>query len=133
MNCEWSTPDELFQSLSAEFGPFTLDACATPDNAKCAKFFTKEQDGLAQDWRGETVWMNPPYDRVADWMRKAWKESMSGSRVVCLVRASTGSRWWHDYAMKARKIRFLKGRLSFRSGDRKGRANFDSAIVVFGS
>jgi phage N-6-adenine-methyltransferase len=67
---EWSTPPELFASLDAEFH-FTLDPAATPQNAKCAKFFTEEQDGLTQDWSGERVFCNPPYGRGLDkWAQK---------------------------------------------------------------
>ena len=46
---EWETPDELFQELNAEFG-FTLDAASTDRNAKCIKHYTKDDDGLAQNW-----------------------------------------------------------------------------------
>lgn len=48
---EWATPQHLFDELNEEFG-FTLDVCATPENAKCDQFFTKEQDGLKQIWGG---------------------------------------------------------------------------------
>lgn len=48
---EWATPQAFFEILNAVFH-FTLDPCATPDNAKCAKFYTKEQNGLLQDWGG---------------------------------------------------------------------------------
>lgn len=48
---EWATPQSLFDKLNAAFH-FTLDVCATPENAKCAKYYTKEQDGLKQDWGG---------------------------------------------------------------------------------
>lgn len=47
----WATPQNLFDELNAEFN-FTLDPCALPDNAKCAKYFTPEDDGLAQCWGG---------------------------------------------------------------------------------
>lgn len=56
--CEWATPEELFRTLDAEFG-FTCDVCATADNAKCAEFYSPEQDGLAQEWTG-VCWCNPP-------------------------------------------------------------------------
>lgn len=66
----WATPQDFFDKLNAEFG-FTLDVCANAENAKCADYFTAEQDGLAQDWRG-VCWMNPPYGReIGAWMRKA--------------------------------------------------------------
>ncbi len=47
----WSTPQDFFDKLDAEFH-FDLDVCATPENAKCSRFFTKEQDGLKQSWGG---------------------------------------------------------------------------------
>ena len=48
---DWSTPQDLFDALDAEFR-FTLDPCATPENAKCQTYFTVDEDGLAQDWGG---------------------------------------------------------------------------------
>lgn len=47
----WATPQALFDKLNAVFH-FTLDVCASKDNAKCKRYFTKEQDGLKQDWGG---------------------------------------------------------------------------------
>ena len=44
---EWSTPQEVFEELDEEFG-FTLDPCATDENAKCNRYFTREDDGLKQ-------------------------------------------------------------------------------------
>lgn len=71
----WATPQWLFDDFNAEFG-FTLDACALPSNAKCAKYFTPEVDGLAQDWGGEVVWCNPPYGReIGKWVKKCAEES----------------------------------------------------------
>ena len=41
----WATPQRFFDELNREFN-FELDVCATPENAKCRRFYTKEQDGL---------------------------------------------------------------------------------------
>lgn len=69
---EWETPRALFDELDRIFGGFNLDPCATEQNAKCARFFTREQDGLSQPWTGK-VFMNPPYGReIGNWVRKAW-------------------------------------------------------------
>lgn len=66
---EWATPQAFFDELDKEFH-FTLDVCATPENAKCSEYYTKEQDGLSQEWHG-TVWMNPPYGReIGKWVAK---------------------------------------------------------------
>ena len=123
----WSTPQDFFDALNREFG-FTLDVCATPENAKCRQFFTKEQDGLSQNWTG-TVWMNPPYGReIGKWVRKAYETGKRGYNVVCLLPARTDTAWWHDYCVKG-EIRFIRGRIKF-SGN-KWNAPFPSAVVVF--
>jgi hypothetical protein len=71
----WSTPQHLFDKLDREFG-FTLDVCATPENAKCAKFYTVAEDGLAQPWEG-VCWMNPSRT-IERWMAKARKAAEGG-------------------------------------------------------
>ena len=124
---QWATPQGFYEDLHAEFG-FGLDVCATPDNAKCDRYFTREIDGLSQEWTG-VCWMNPPYGRViGDWMRKAWESAQRGATVVCLVPSRTDTRWWHDYAMRG-EIRYVKGRLRF--GDAKANAPFPCAVVIF--
>lgn len=50
----WGTPQDLFDKLDAEFH-FNLDVCALPENAKCERYYTPEQDGLVQEWSGTTV------------------------------------------------------------------------------
>lgn len=47
----WATPIDFFRKLNEEFH-FDLDPCADEYNHKCEKYFTKEIDGLLQDWGG---------------------------------------------------------------------------------
>lgn len=123
----WSTPQNLFDRLNERWH-FDLDECATPANAKCARYYTERQDGLALAWRG-TCWMNPPYGRtIGRWMKKAYESAKAGATVVCLVPARTDTAWWHDYAIKG-EVEFLRGRLKF--GGHKNSAPFPSAIVTF--
>lgn len=125
----WSTPQDTFDALAAEFGPFDLDVCATPENAKCPRYYTREDDGLAQPWTGR-CFMNPPYGRtIGQWMRKAYEASQNGATVVCLVPARTDTAWFHSFVTKASQVRFLKGRLKF--GGSANSAPFPSMIVVF--
>lgn len=66
---EWGTPQELFNRLNKEFN-FTLDICASKENTKCPKYYTKEEDALKQEWGG-VIWMNPPYGRqIGIWVKK---------------------------------------------------------------
>lgn len=102
---EWATPQAFFDELNKEFD-FTLDPCATPQNAKCARYFTKEIDGLAQSWRGEVVFCNPPYGRdISKWVAKAYAETLSGGAklVVLLIPARTDTAYFHDYIYKSTK------------------------------
>lgn len=125
--CEWETPQLFFDALNAEHH-FDVDVCATANNAKCERYYTKEQDGLSQQWKG-VCWMNPPYGReIGKWMRKAYESSLYGATVVCLVPARTDTAWWHDYAMKG-EVEFVRGRLKF--GGSKANAPFPLAIVTF--
>lgn len=48
---EWATPPDFFAELDREFR-FNLDPCATDENHKCPRYFTREQNGLAQEWGG---------------------------------------------------------------------------------
>lgn len=48
---EWATPQEVFDSLNSEFN-FNLDPCATEENRKCDKWYSKEDDGLSKSWGG---------------------------------------------------------------------------------
>ncbi len=127
---EWSTPQSLFNELNNEFH-FTLDPCATTENAKCDKFYTSKENGLKQDWAGEVVFMNPPYGgNTGKWIEKAWFESQHGALVVCLIVSSTDRSYWHDYIFPyASEIRWMRGRVTF--GEANSTAPFASAIVIF--
>ncbi len=110
----WATPKDVYAKLDAEFG-FTLDPC--PLNG---------DGGLTRSWRGERVYCNPPYGRgVASWLAKASEAELA----VYLLPARTDTVWWHEYAMQAQEIRFLRGRLRF--GDAKAGAPFPSVVLVF--
>jgi len=123
---EWETPKKFYEELDAEFN-FTLDPCATDDNHKCAKYYTAQQDGLAQSWDNDRVFCNPPYGRViGHWVKKA---SESKGLVVMLLPARTDTRYFHEYIYHRAEIRFLKGRLHFN--DAPAGAPFPLMVVVF--
>ncbi len=126
---EWSTPQQTFDTLNNHFN-FEVDVCATDDNYKCDVYYTKEDNELNKEWK-ETIFMNPPYGReIKEWMKKAYEDSAKyNNTIVCLVPARTDTKWWHDYAMKASVIIFIKGRLKF--GESKNSAPFPSAVVIF--
>lgn len=123
---EWETPQVLYEQLNEEF-KFTLDPCSTDKNAKCNKHYTTKDNGLEQDWSGETVFCNPPYGReLPKWIKKC---ADSKTKVVMLIPARTDTKAFHEYIYGKAEIRFLKGRLKF-SGS-KNSAPFPSMIVIF--
>jgi phage N-6-adenine-methyltransferase len=137
---EWFTPLALFKKLDKEFD-FTTDPCAEPTNRLGVKiFYTKEQDGLRQKWKGN-VFINPPYGRtgkVQDWFKKA-SEYKDGV-VVFLIPARTDTKWWAEYIWDGNnhrpyphvQVRFIKGRIKFESPNHvSNTAPFPSAVVIF--
>ena len=124
---EWATPQDFFDTLNKEFN-FTLDPCATKENAKCAKFYTEEDNGLSQSWDNEVVFCNPPYGRqIKDWVKKA--SEAKGGVVVMLIPARTDTSYFHNYIYYNSEIRFIRGRLKF--GNAVASAPFPSMLVIF--
>lgn len=128
---EWPTPQWLVGQYAAEFGPFDTDPAATAKSAQAPLFYTLEDDGLAQVWKGR-VWMNPPYSRVGVWMAKARAEVEAGNAelVVCLVPARVDARWYRAATAAASVVRVLPQRVKF--GGCKDSAPFPSAVIVVG-
>src|SRR5262249_22811371 len=93
---EWPTPRDFFGNLNRRYR-FTLDPCATPENATCPLYFTKEQDGLAQDWGTHRVFCNPPFGRTGKWACKCFEASQQGALVVLLAAARTDTKWFHQW------------------------------------
>lgn len=126
---EWETPKDFFDVLNDKFG-FTRDVCATAENRKCDKFFSLDEDGLAQSWSGDRCWMNPPYGReIVKWVAKAHAELVeNGVLTVGLLPARTDTKWWHEHVAPF-TVRFVPGRLKF--GGSKNCAPFPSAICVW--
>ena len=116
-NVSWATPPGLYAELDKEFH-FNFDPCPL---AAAPTF-----DGTKVSWAGKRVFCNPPYGRgLQAWLAKAREATLA----VFLLPARTDTAWWHDYAMRANEIRFVRGRLKF--GGSKNSAPFPSVILVY--
>lgn len=119
-NNNWKTPTDVYNKLNEEFC-FDFDPCPLRENPVF--------DGLTIDW-GKSNFVNPPYGKeLKKWIRKGYEESLKGNKVVMLIASRTDTSYWHEYIMKAKEIRFIKGRLKF--GNAKNSAPFPSCIVIF--
>lgn len=135
---EWSTPQDFFDALNAEFS-FDIDAAATRENSKCEEFHSAgKSDALKWPWTFGTYWLNPPYSRCREFIAKAALEvHLNGCTVVCLVPSRTDTRWWHQHVWDTQahrpragvEVRFVKGRLKF--GGAAHGAPFPSVVIIF--
>lgn len=126
---DWATPIKFYEELDKEFD-FDLDPCATHENHKCKKYYTKEENGLIHSWKNRRVFCNPPYGReIGEWVEKAFNENKDNNVfIVMLLPARTDTRWFHNWIYNKHEIRFLKGRLKFNDG--KQSAPFPSMLVI---
>ena len=111
------TPYALFKTLDDEFH-FQLDPCTStskPNNLNTPHYFLyPKQDGLLEDWsQYKRIFVNPPFKHADKWVKKGYEESKKGCTVVMLVPVKSDTAWWHDYALKAKEIRFVRGRVTF--------------------
>lgn len=142
---EWSTPQEFYDAMHAEFG-FCVDAAASADNRKCVRYygldhpFGEGRDALAAKWASVPHWCNPPYSKCREFVAKAAQERLRGILTVMLVPARTDTRWFHEHLWQSGQagyhgprpgieLRFVKGRLKF--GGATAGAPFPSMVVVF--
>lgn len=101
---EYYTPVYILDAAREVLGDFDLDpaSCeAAQENVRAMQYYTPEQDGLTQVWRGR-VWLNPPYSKTDGksnqelWSQKLLAEYHSGNvtSAILLVKAAFGYKWF---------------------------------------
>ena len=134
----WGTPQHIYDNLNVRF-KFDLDACAmNADVAKNKNFISEKQNALKIDWKGKTIFMNPPYGRaIKAFMQKAKEQALKHDlTVVCLIPNSTGTLWFKENVKPVldemiifhKRMQFID--LDASSKDYSTSANFDSIAVV---
>ena len=110
----WETPKNLFLDAISTFDVHpTLDVCATRKNSKCINYITEKEDSLVFEWK-EDVFMNPPYSRVNEFMKKAYyQHKKHGITILILVFAKTDTKFWHSFVEEKAEVHFIKGRIKF--------------------
>ena len=111
----WSTPKEIYDFYCIDNNYF--DPC--PLNS----IF----DGLSIPWKPYNF-VNPPYDNILSFVKKAIDESKRNNISIFLVPARTDTKWFHLLLTSCRcHIEFIKGRLKF--GGSKTAAPFPSLLI----
>lgn len=113
----YATPWEFIRAVEARFGPIVFDLSASAENTKAPKFFSKEEDSLAQDWTALTgnLFLNPPYAGLEPWSRKCKQSRTLGSirRIFLLTPASVSTEWWAEHVHLEALVLFVRPRLTF--------------------
>ena len=118
-NNEWYTPAEYVEAARRVLGRIDLDpATSVQANGvvQAETFYTVEDDGLAQEWRGK-VWMNPPYgsgivDKFAEKLATHYARGDIEAAIV-LVNNATETAWFQRLAQVAQAICFPKSRIRY--------------------
>jgi phage N-6-adenine-methyltransferase len=120
---EWHTPAKYIEAALRVLGNIDLDpaSCeAAQATVKARQFFTAEDNGLAQQWRGR-VWLNPPYSRnlIGEFIAKLVADHQSGniSSAIMLTNNSADTEWFQTAARAATAICFTAGRIHFTGPD----------------
>lgn len=133
----WVTPRHILELAREMLGGIDLDPASSAEAnliVKANRLFTEEDDGLIQDWKARTVWLNYPYGRGASktWLKKLvheYTEMNILDGALVLMPSRTGAGWWQLVAEYP--VCFIRGRLTF-GGLGGNSAPFDSAVAYLG-
>ncbi len=116
---EWYTPDKYLEAVRQVMGGIDLDPAtceAAQEKVGAAAYYTKDSDGLSQDWTGR-VFLNPPFKMpfAAQFVGKLVEHYESGDvkQAVLLTNNNTDTDWWQGAAKVASVVCFTDGRVSF--------------------
>lgn len=125
---DYPTPDWLYRPLDKVFR-FEVDVAANKHNAKCQRYFTQSQSGLKQDWtKFKSVWCNPPFSQLGDWVMKGYEAALHGTSVAIVAMHNTESGWFQTHCFCA-DLLLVNGRVTYEDA---GEANrFGTIVILF--
>jgi len=116
---EWYTPEVCLDAVRAVLGTIDLDPASSDiaqKRVKATAHFTREDDGLAQNWHGN-VFLNPPYAPpfISQFADKICSEYESGRMTagIMLTHNYTDNKWFRKLAETSAAICFTTGRVRF--------------------
>jgi len=122
---EWYTPPKYVEAVRAVLGGIDLDPAShvmANDVVRAARYYTIDDDGLAQQWVGR-VFMYPPHERytIPKFCTKFTQEFEAGriTEAIVLVNNSTGATWAQPLLRLSSAICFPRGRIIFRHPENK--------------
>lgn len=132
-NNEWYTPKEFIDAARNVMGNIDLDPASNEIANKIVqaeKFYSIEDDGLAQEWRGN-IWLNPPY---ASGLIDKFVDKLCASdfeQAIVLVNNATDTKWFLKLVENATAIVFTTGRVRFYMPDGSTGAPLQGQAVLY--
>ncbi len=136
---EYFTPAKYVEAVRDVLGVIDLDPASCLEaqaTVKATRYFTKEEDGLAQQWHGR-LFLNPPYSRalLKPFVRKLIHEYRSGrvSEAILLGFSNTSTVLFQEAAAVASAICFTNTNISFvhKTKGQMGRSAIGQAFLYF--
>lgn len=116
----YETPREVLEAVAKRFGALEVDLACEASNAKAPIALAfPAVDSLTVPWAERfpdaTMWLNPPFKRIAPWMAKCHAEArrLRRGRIVVLTPASVGSNWFFDHVHGRALVLPLAPRITF--------------------
>jgi phage N-6-adenine-methyltransferase len=136
---EWYTPGEFIDMAREVMGCIDLDPASNviaQNRIKAGTYYTKDDDGLAQQWIGN-VWCNPPYGNFSKkFLAKGIAEYQSGNvtQAIFLVN-QTPAAWFMDMEKDFDAICQVRRRISFLTpeGKAEGSPRYSNVFLYLGS
>ena len=131
---EYFTPREFVDAARRVFGgTIDLDPASSAfanETVKAEKFFSKDNDGLAQEWQGN-IWLNPPYTNgvIQKFVSKLLASNFTSA--IVLVDAATDTKWFGHLADACAGIVFTSGRVNCLPHGKKNSSNPTRGSAIF--
>jgi phage N-6-adenine-methyltransferase len=138
MEVEWYTPAHILERVRTVLGNIDLDPASSAiaqQRVQADRYFTEQDDGLAQDWSGK-VFCNPPYDQ---WRLTKFTNKFVGSYFdklieegIMLTNSGTDTTWNTPLSRGVQV--YTNGRIEFLQpcGNPKAKGSRGQLFTYFG-
>jgi ParB family chromosome partitioning protein len=133
---EWYSPPDVVQAARDVLGAIDLDpaSCDVANTVvQASTFYTIEQNGLEQPWRGR-VYMNPPYrhPEIQQFSEKFAQHAQAGDiQGIVLVNNATDTEWFRRLAAAADAFCWLLDRCRYWKPDRETSTALQGQVVIY--